>query len=84
MVGVDRQQGRAARKFDVAHGTERRRCARFPHRASDQIADKVVPGGELRALLDRHLNFQSAQAFRGFHAVDTRKVKNGVPAPARR
>ena len=62
LARIDRKQcGRAARKFDVAHGTKRRRSARFPHFATDKIADKVASRVELRALLDGHLNFQSAQ-----------------------
>ena len=73
---------RAARKFDVAHGTKRRRSARFPHFATDQVADKVISGVEPRALLDRHLNFQSAQALRVLNTGNIRKMKNDLAAPA--
>src|ERR1700692_330732 len=81
---IDRKQWRTTREFDVAHGAKRRRSARFPHFATDEIADKVASGGEPRALLDRHLNFQSAQAFRVLHTVNIRKMKNSLAAPARR
>ena len=35
-----------------------------------------------RALLDRHLNIQSAQGVRGFDTVNVRKMKNGLATPA--
>jgi len=79
---INRKQWRATWKFDVANGAKRRRCARFPNFASDEVADKVVSGVEPRALFDRHLNFQSAQAFRFFNTVNIRKMKNGLAAPA--
>ncbi len=78
------KQWHAAWEFDIAHGAERRRRARLPHFAPDQIADEVASRGELRALLDRHLNFEPAQAFRGFDIVYARKMKDGLAAPARR
>ena len=82
VVSIASKGARAARKFDVAHGTKRRRSARFPHFATDQIADKVASGVEPRALLDRHLNFQSAQAFRVLNTGNIRKMKNYLAAPA--
>jgi hypothetical protein len=82
LARIDRQQRRAAREFDVAHGTERRRSARLPHFAADKFADEVASRVELRALLDGHLNFQSAQSVRGFDTVDVGKMKNNLAAAA--
>jgi hypothetical protein len=81
---IDGKQWRATREFDVAHGTERRRCAPFPDFASDKIADKIVSLSELSALLDGHLNFQPAQTFRVLDAVDIREMKYGLAAAPRR
>ena len=84
LVCIDRKQWRAAWKFDVAHRAKRRRSARFPNFATHEIADKVASGSKPRTLLDRHLNFQSSQAFRVLNAINIRKMKNSLAAPARR
>ena len=80
-AGIHGEQRRRARKFHVAHGTESRPGARFPHLAADQIAYVVASGVQRRAFFQRHLNFQAAQVFRCLRIFHIHKMKNRL-APA--
>ncbi len=78
------QQWNAPGKFNIANRTQPRRCAHFPHFAPDQVADVIISGIELRALLERYLHFTTAQELGGFHIFNARKMKDGLASAARR
>ena len=78
------QQRDAAGEFDIANRAHRRSGPCFPHFASNQLADVIVSGIELRSLLQRYLYFASAQPLGGFHSFNADKMKDGLPATARR
>src|SRR5882762_1068235 len=78
------QQRDASREFDIANRAHRRSGPCFPHFASNQLADVIVSWIELRSLLQRYLYFASAQPLGGFHSFNANKMKDGLPATARR
>jgi len=78
------KQRDASGEFDIANRAHRRSGPCFPHFASNQLADVIVSGIELRSLVQRYLYFASAQPLGRFHSFNSGKMKDGLPATARR
>ena len=78
------QQRDTAGEFDIANRAHRRSGPCFPHFASNQLADVIVSGIELRSLLQWYLYFASAQLLGSFHSFNSGKMKDGLPATAHR